>query len=310
MRSVHLFPAVLCAALVLTGCDIDGWGPGDRYKDEFHYSYALAPGGRLSIENLNGSIEISGWDRNQVEISGTRYASSESLLRSIKIEIANAADSIRIRTVRPLGVKGNMGAHYVIRVPQKTELERVASSNGSVRIENVEGRGRIDTSNGAIRVGRYRGSLEARTTNGSVDVTDTSGPLVIRTSNGAVKVGMFRGDIDASTTNGRIEAHVQGADSNRPLRFETSNGSINVAVDALQNSDVRASTSNGGITLRLPAGTGARVQARTNNAKISSDFEVSSKGAISKHRLEGTIGAGGPVLDLSTSNGSIKIVKM
>ena len=310
MRSVHLFLVVLCAALVLTGCDVNEWGSSERFKADFHYSYDLAPGGRLSIENLNGSIEITGWDRNQVEINGTRYASSESLLQSIKIEIANATDSIHIRTVRPSAVRGNMGAHYVIRVPQKTELERVASSNGSVRIENVEGRGRVNTSNGAIRVGRYRGSLEARTTNGSVDITDTTGPLVIRTSNGPVKVGMFRGDIDASTTNGRIEAHVKGVDSNRPLRFETSNGSINVSVDALQNSDVRASTSNGGITLRLPAGAGARVQARTNNATISSDFEVSSRGAISKHRLEGTIGAGGPVLDLSTSNGSIKIAKM
>jgi hypothetical protein len=30
---------------------------------------------------------------------------------------------------------------------------------------------------------------------------------------------------------------------------------------------------------------------------------------LSKHRLEGTIGSGGPMLDLGTSNGSIKLVR-
>ena len=33
------------------------------------------------------------------------------------------------------------------------------------------------------------------------------------------------------------------------------------------------------------------------------------KGVISKHHIDGTIGNGGPMFDLSTSNGSIKILK-
>ena len=40
------------------------------------------------------------------------------------------------------------------------------------------------------------------------------------------------------------------------------------------------------------------------------DFDVQVQGQISKHSLEGTIGSGGPVLDLSTSNGSIHLEKL
>jgi DUF4097 and DUF4098 domain-containing protein YvlB len=94
------------------------------------------------------------------------------------------------------------------------------------------------------------------------------------------------------------------------MRFQTSNGSINVSVDALRSSDIRASTTNGAITVRLPANAGARVQARTSNSSISTDFDVTMRGTQDKHRLEGTIGPGGPLLDLSTTNGSIKISKM
>ncbi len=311
MRRVLLFPFLILGALGTMSCDLEGFASGERFKEDFRYSYKLQPGGRLSIENFNGSVEIVGWDQNQVEITGTKYANTEDLLKALKIDVVSAADSIRIRTIRPSDTnRGNLGAHYVIRVPVKTELERVASSNGAVRIDNIEGRGRITTSNGSVHVVKYRGDLDAKTSNGAIDVYDTTGPLILRTSNGSVKVDSVRGNVEATTTNGRIEARVRNTESQRPLRFETSNGAINVTLDSVKDSDVRAVTTNGGITVRLPANAGARVQARAGNSTITSDFEVGARGTVSKNHLEGTIGSGGPLLDLSTSNGNIKIQKL
>jgi DUF4097 and DUF4098 domain-containing protein YvlB len=311
MRFLILNAVLISATLATTGCDIEEFAASSsRYKEDFQYSYNLPPGGRFSIENMNGSIEITGWDQNKVEITGTKYAATEDLLKALKIDVQADSGSVRIRTVRPGERHGNYGAKYVIRVPVKTELERVDSTNGSIRIENIEGRGRIGTTNGSLRTARYKGDLDARTTNGGVDVSDVTGPVTVRTTNGTIKLDSIRGDVDASTSNGRIEARLAGTDGNRPMRFQTSNGSINVSVDALRSSDIRASTTNGGITVRLPANAGARVQARTSNSSISTDFDVTMRGTQDKHRLEGTIGPGGPLLDLSTTNGSIKISKM
>jgi DUF4097 and DUF4098 domain-containing protein YvlB len=309
MRYAILTPVLVSASLFLTGCDLEELASSTSYKEDFHYSYNLQPGGRFSIENMNGSVEITGWDQNKVEITGTKYAATEDLLKSVKIDVQADSGSVRVRTVRPGERRGNFGAKYFIRVPVKTELERVESSNGSVRIENIEGRGRIATTNGALRALKFRGDLDARTTNGSVDISDLTGPVTARTSNGAIKLEAVRGGVDASTSNGRIEARLAGADGNRPMRFETSNGSITVSVDALKNSDIRASTTNGSITLRLPASAGARIQARASNSSVSTEFDVAAK-TQDKHRLDGTIGGGGPLLDLSTTNGAIKIGKM
>jgi hypothetical protein len=52
------------------------------------------------------------------------------------------------------------------------------------------------------------------------------------------------------------------------------------------------------------------VVARTTNSSISSDFEVKMQGEFSKNRLEGVIGNGGSLIDLSTSNGSIRLLKL
>lgn len=74
--------------------------------------------------------------------------------------------------------------------------------------------------------------------------------------------------------------------------------------------DVRVSTTNGGITVRLPEQINARVVAATTNSSIKSDFEVIAKGELSKKRIEGLIGSGdGPTIDLSTTNGGIRLMR-
>ena len=93
---------IAAVALVFTGCDDWGdWGDSNRFKEDFHHSYALKPGGRISLENSNGSVEIIGWDQDTVDITGQKYASTEAVLRSLKIDIVASADSIRIRSIPP-----------------------------------------------------------------------------------------------------------------------------------------------------------------------------------------------------------------
>lgn len=73
---------------------------------------------------------------------------------------------------------------------------------------------------------------------------------------------------------------------------------------------MRINTSNGHITLHLPLEANARVLARTSNASITSEFDVRAEGELNKTRMDGVIGTGGPLLDLSTSNASIRLLKM
>lgn len=99
------------------------------------------------------------------------------------------------------------------------------------------------------------------------------------------------GDIDLSSSgvagaiaiNGSIRATVGLADWNRDLAFTTMHGSVNVVI---------------------PANTNAFVRAMAPNGTISSDFPLTDRGFGS---MDGTIGAGGPQLTLSTGNGNITL---
>ena len=310
MSAIRLL-APIAAALLLTGCeDFGDWGQSDRYREDFHSTVALKAGGRLSIENMNGSVEIMGWDRNEVDITAVKYASTEEALSRLKIEVTAPGDFVSIRTVQPSGFRGGMGARYTIRVPRKIELERIISSNGRIQVEDVEGNGRFRTSNGSVKALRTRGSLEVETSNGSVDLAEHTGPASVRTSNGQIRADNVRGHFDASTSNSSITARLADPEPGRPVKLSSTNGSINLTVESLKDNDIVATTSNSSITVKLPGSVGAQLKASTSNSSITTDFDVNVRGAMSKHRLEGAINGGGPLMTLSTSNGSIRIQRL
>lgn len=295
----------LCASTLIFAAD------SSRYREDFHYSYPQTAGGRLSVENFNGSVEITGWDQNTVDVSGTKYAESQQLLNEIKIEASSSGNMVHLKTAHPDRRHGNMGAKYIIRVPRRTELGDIASSNGSIKIDDVEGNSRLTTSNGSVHLAKVRGNVDGHTSNGGVELVDVLGNVSFQTSNGSIHAANVEGAFEASTSNGGIHVHLRDTQGGHAIKLSSSNGAIDLQLDSPRQNDVIASTSNGSITVRLPGSVNASVNASTNSGgSVRSDFDILMHGEISKHRIEGTIGGGGPRIDLSTSNGNIHLVKI
>ncbi len=217
--------------LALAACDFEDFDSSEKFTEDFHHSYPVKSGGRLSVENFNGSIEISSWDQDTIDISGVKYANSPQMRDAIKIDIVTTDDSVHVRTVRPSERRSNMGAKYVIRVPRKTELERIQSSNGSIRVSDVQGPIRLRSSNGSIRAMNLRGNLDVQTSNGSIEVEQLDGGANLHTSNGRIRAEGVRGVLEAVTSNGSINAHLAKTESGRTVKLESSNGSIDLILD-------------------------------------------------------------------------------
>jgi len=299
--------------LTLTGCDVDevgNWGSSDRYKQDFHYNFKIKPGGRLEVSNLNGGVEIIAWEKDEVEVNGVMYASSESKLREMKIETDSQPESVRLKTVRPEGMGCNCGAKYVIRVPKKIWLSNIVSSNGGLKVEDVDGEARLETSNGSVKLFRHTGKVNIRTSNASIEALSLVGDFSGRTSNGSIRVDGLKGAFEANTSNASINARIEKLPTGRPIKADSSNGSVELNLPDYTDQPIDADTSNSSITLRIPATTNAELRVSTTNSSISNDFEVTTTGEISKHRLEGRIGKGGPTIRLSTSNGSVRVQKL
>ncbi len=197
----------LATALLLVGCDI---GDFDAYQADFHYNYDLQPGGRIEIDNPNGGVEIEGWDKRSVDISGVKFASRESLLDAVHVDVRHTPDSIEIRTSQPTFYRG--GARYEIRLPRDAVIERVNSTNGPILLRNTDG-AHLRSVNGSIEAEHIRGAIEAETVNGRIELRDFAGDCDAHTVNGSVDLTLRdrpAGSIRVQTTNGGITLRLPG----------------------------------------------------------------------------------------------------
>ena len=186
--------------------------------DEETFTYTLESGGRLSLENVNGSISIVGGSGDQVEITAFKRADNQEALDGIEILIDATPSRISIDTDLPesRGWWGgdNNGARvsYELSVPANTELDGISSVNGGIDISGVFG------------------AIKAETVNGSIDVEDASSDLRAETVNGGIDVrfSSVTGDqrIDADTVNGKISLTLP-ANADASVSVDTVNGGIN-----------------------------------------------------------------------------------
>jgi len=150
--------------------------------------------------------------------------------------------------------------------------------------------GRMSTQNNDVQV-RFTVKVPAgvgfigRTVNGGVEATRLNGDVVLSTVNGSVAFSTT-GEGRASTVNGSIKGEMGRASWTGTLDMQTVNGGITLALPPDLNSDVTITTVNG---------------------DIQSEFPVTVSGSRTRRKLEGTIGAGGRLLSLGTTNGSVTL---
>jgi DUF4097 and DUF4098 domain-containing protein YvlB len=292
MRNLSVL-TVLAGTLALTGCNIEFDGfKNERFQQDFRFSYPLKSGSTFTLENMNGSVDIAGWDREEIEITGTKFARTEALRDEIKIDIQHSDNSANIRTLAPSVSNGGLGARFVIRLPRRVTLDRVTTSNGKIHASDIDGGVRVKSSNGAVELSKLKGTTDAQTSNGSVEANAIEGAVHLHTTNGHITADGVKGALDVSS----------------------SNGSISIGMTDGVEGGLQAKTSNASITVRLPATAPARLRVSTSNGNITSAFHTDREGdREERHHLDGNInggGSGSPLINLSTSNGSVRIEKL
>ncbi len=236
-----------------------GTASADKLQEAFDRTVDVRPGSPVSIDNVNGRIIVTSWDQPRLRIHAVRKAETREMLDKLSIEVRQNSDGLAITTRMPhksdsgffdmiFGNDGNASVDYDVTVPRTTDL----------KVEN---------------------------TNGSITVSDISGSAQLGTTNGRIEALRCAGTMNIGTTNGSIKAELLQVASGKPMKFETTNGSI---------------------SLTVPPSFAADIQAETTNGSIRTDLPVTTK-SFSRRELRGTMNGGGAELGLYTTNGSIEV---
>ena len=227
--------------------------PSFAISKEFNQSYALQAGGSLELQNVNGTVDVQGWDRNEVEVHAVKTAKhKESDLERVSIEVDAKPDVVSITTRYPQNEGVEVAVDYTIHVPHGARVEHIGTVNGTLRIAGVDSVEDLHTVNGNIEVFEAGGSIHAHTINGNVRLelarlTDKTGATG-ETTNGSLVLAVpsdMQADVEARCLNGNFsselpitmestqrprEMHGKLGRGGAPIHLRTVNGGIRVIV--------------------------------------------------------------------------------
>lgn len=196
--------------------------PGFAISKEFNQTYPLQSGGTFELQNVNGPVEVQGWDRDEVEVRAVKTAKHrETDLERVSIEVNADSRSVSVATHYPQNEGVEVAVQYTIHVPHSAHIEHLGTVNGTLRIAGVPQVEDVHTVNGNIEVYDSAGNVHAHTTNGNVRVEVASMPeasgTLAETTNGSVLLAVptnAQANIETRCLNGNFS-------SDLPIAMET-----------------------------------------------------------------------------------------
>lgn len=187
-------------------------------KEEFHQTYPLSANGRVELENINGSVRIAAWDRNEVKVDAIKSAWNKERLQEAKIQIDADKNNLSIRTEYPDHNHTFWNDHhhdepasveYSLMVPRNVRLDEIKLVNGNLDVEGVDGEVRVSCVNGRLTVRKLGGRAELSTVNGKLeaDVDRLQSSLDLSSVNAEVRLTLpsdAKANLEASTVSGSI----------------------------------------------------------------------------------------------------------
>jgi DUF4097 and DUF4098 domain-containing protein YvlB len=227
--------------------------PSYAISKEFNQSYPLQPGGSFELQNVNGTVDVQGWDRNVVEVHAVKTAKEkESDLERVSIEVDARPDAVSIVTRYPQNEGVEVAVEYTVHVPHGAHVEHIGTVNGTLRISGIENVEDVHTVNGNIEMFEAGGSVHAHTTNGNVHLElahlqDKTGATA-ETTNGSLVLAVpsdLQAEVEARCLNGNFsseipitmestqrprEVHGKLGRGGAPIHLRTVNGGIRVVI--------------------------------------------------------------------------------
>ena len=193
--------------------------PASADTERVSRTIGLDAGGMLTLKSFAGRITITGSDRTDVSIEGTRSGTREALDRH-PLEIDGDRSHVRIvetsqdRSERRDDRDQVVETEFTIQVPRRLNLDidlfssalEVREIEGNHTVKTFSSRARLENVNGSIRAKSFSGSFDLRPTNWrereAIDVETFSGRIELRLPESA------RASIDFESFSGKLESMV------------------------------------------------------------------------------------------------------
>lgn len=199
---------------------------GREFRKDSTQTFPLDANGQFSIDDVNGRIEIQGWNSNLVVLNTVICGKTAESVTAVEIAVNSVHSRVAVRTRLPSRVNdfssfwdwfkndiGNASVDYTVHVPLHARLENASTVNGTVAVGGMANDITASTVNGTARVKNAAGNLTLSTVNGTVtadmDKLGQGQSVALNTVNGQIKLALpdtADANFSIGTVNGGISS--------------------------------------------------------------------------------------------------------
>ncbi len=264
----------------------------------------VAPDATVDVSNVQGSVSVTVWDRNEVELTAHLEGSKDQL------EFEATERQVRIEVTRPDGKYRNSDddAILTLKVPKTVRLI-VDTVSADITVDGVRGEQRLESVSGTVKTQAYDEPLSLHTVSGDISATGNGGKARVSTENvsGSTVVTGIRGGYEGEAVSGNITATVGAADR---LQVGSVSGDITVHADLTAAARVDIESISGAVELTIKPPVNAEFELESFSGDIDNCFGPKAR---DKHKyvpgseLEFRQGSGGARVMIQTLSGEIRI---
>jgi hypothetical protein len=262
---------------------------------------AADPQGEVEIVNVSGSVEIDGWDRNEVDVSGTAGKDVE------RVDVTGAGNRTSIHVVSRSGRSwGSDGeARLVVHVPRKSAVT-VTLVSADCEVSGVAGDLKLQSVSGDLQ-GDAGGDVRASTVSGGVRLTARAAKAIeVKTISGDIQLSGGGGEVDIVTVSGN--ATLELAQVTRS-RFKSISGDVTAALALATDGQIESESVSGNVNLKFAGEPSAEFDVQSLSGDIKNCFGPKP---VESHygpgsRLEFKNGDGHARVRINTKSGDVRL---
>ncbi len=261
-----------------------------------------ASDGHVEIVNISGSIEVFGWSKSSVEVTGEIGNNVDELI------VERNGDRVLIKVKVPRNSHGGISSDLTIRLPEDSSID-VSGVSSDIDVEGVNGEQTLHTVSGDIDTHSTGGDVSAESVSGDIEVagndedTDTSAHTV----SGDITLDQVSGAVAAEAVSGDIT--IDGGSFDR-VSLNSVNGEIVFHGELHKGGKMNVETVNGDVDAEFGGKLSAKFDVETFNGDIENCYgheaQRTSKYAPG-YELSFTQGDGDGRIEIATLNGDIDI---
>jgi DUF4097 and DUF4098 domain-containing protein YvlB len=279
-------------------------GIGSAFADTAVNETRPAPKeGTVRINNIAGSIDVKGWDKEEVAVTGTLAPNVE------RLDITSRDGTTSIEVVNPKPHKHVQPSRLQVSMPASSRVECEAVS-ADIKVQDVAGEVQAHTVSGDIDVAGPTPRVIARTVSGTSTVKAGAAEVVTESVSGDTDVTSESGSLRASTVSGEVRTRDNAL---KDASVESMSGPVRFEGGLQPGAKLDINSFSGSVDCVLPPATTAEVDFDS----FSGSMDATDFGIDRAKNLTTTIGSEGPRVEvggearirINTFSGSARLRK-